>query len=186
MSDHFLLDEKFFEADQLIKEGKIAQALSMLTEVITEMPEHGRSHNHLGWIYETKYNDYTKAEKHYQAALAFSPEYPAIYYNYSILLSTLGRYDELTSLLEKALALPGINKATIHNEYGIMYEAQGKYNQAIESYNQYIRNLYDNKLIDTARNSIERCKTKMSITGEQPANTNNNNNGGNISDDRRR
>lgn len=185
MSDYLHLDEKFFEADQLIKEGKIAQALAMLNEVITEMPEHGRSHNHLGWIYETKYNDYTKAEKHYQAALAFSPEYPAIYYNYSILLSTLNRFDELAALLEKALALPGINKATIYNEYGIMYEAQGKYNQAIEAYNNYIRNLYDNKLIDTARNSIERCKTKMVINGEQPANTINTG-GNNHSDDRRR
>lgn len=171
MSDSLHLDEKFFEADQIIKDGKIAQALALLTEVITEMPEHGRSHNHLGWIYETKYNDYVKAEKHYQAALAFSPEYPAIYYNYAILLSTLQRFDDLTNLLEKAMNVAGINKATIHNEYGIMYEAQGKFNQAIDSYNANIRHLYDTKLIETARNSIERCKLKMTMNGETVVNT---------------
>lgn len=184
MSEYLHLDEKFFEADQLIKEGKIAQAVSLLNEVITEMPEHGRSHNHLGWIYETKYNDYEKAEKHYKAALAFAPEYPALYYNYAILLSTLNRFEELNSLLEKAMVLPGINKATIQNEYGIMYEAQGKYNQAIEAYQQYIRHLYDNKLIDNARASIERCKTKMSINGEQ--NLGSGYSGGGHSDDRGR
>ncbi|HLP12981.1 MAG TPA: hypothetical protein VK177_13685 [Flavobacteriales bacterium] len=172
MSDQLHLDEKFFEADQIIKEGKIAQALGLLTEVITESPEHGRSHNHLGWIYETKYNDYVKAEKHYKAALAFSPEYPAIYYNYSILLSTLNRYDDLTALLEKAMALPGINKATIYNEYGIMYEAQEKFNEAIEAFQNNIRHLYDTKLIDTARNSIERCKMKMQMKGQPVNNTN--------------
>lgn len=185
MSDQLHLDEKFFEADQIIKEGKIAQALGLLTEVITEMPEHGRSHNHLGWIYETKYNDYTKAEKHYKAALAFTPEYPAIYYNYSILLSTLGRYDDLTALLEKAMQVAGINKATLYNEYGIMYEAQSKFNEAIEAYNQNIRHLYDTKLIDTARNSIERCKMKMSLNG-QNTNTNTQNNNNTYTGDRRR
>lgn len=162
-SMQFKMDDKFFEADLLIKENKIGEALQMLTEIITEMPDYGRAHNHLGWIYETKYNDYARAEKHYQAALSYSPEYVAIYYNYAILLSTLGRYDELIALLDRAMAIPGINKATIQNEYGIMYEAQGKYNEAIESYRNYIRFLYDNKLIDQAQESIRRCQNKMNL-----------------------
>jgi Tfp pilus assembly protein PilF len=160
---NFRLDEKFFEADQLIKENRIADAAILLNEIITEMPEYGRAHNHLGWIYETKFTDYNRAEKHYKAALQFTPEYPAVYYNYSILLSTLGRYDELVTLLEKAMLVPGINKATISNEYAIMFEAQGKYEQAIEYYKQYIRYLFDNKLIENAQASIQRCITKKSI-----------------------
>lgn len=159
----FKMDDKFFEADLLIKENKIGEALRALTEIITEMPDYGRAHNHLGWIYETKYNDYSRAEKHYQAAVSYSPEYVAVYYNYSILLSTLGRYDELLSLLDKAMQIPGINKATIQNEYGIMYEAQGKYPEAIEAYRSYIRFLYDNKLIDQAQESIRRCQNKINI-----------------------
>ncbi|MFI5203855.1 MAG: hypothetical protein ACHQF2_05110 [Flavobacteriales bacterium] len=165
MSNHYHLDDKFFEADNLIKDGKIGEATSLLNEIVTEMPEYGRAHNHLGWIYETKLNDYVKAENHYKAAFQFSPEYPAVYYNYSILLSTLARYDELAALLEKAMNVPGINKATIINECGIMYEAQGKYKEAIDSYTQYIRYSYDNKNIETGKASIERCKTKMSFDG---------------------
>ena len=158
------MDEKFFEADQLIKENRIADALSLLNEIISEMPDHGRAHNHTGWIYETKYSDFAKAEKHYQAALVYSPEYPAVYYNYAILLSTLNKYKELEDLLEKAKAVPGINKATIQNEYAIMFEAQGLYDQAIDAYTQYIRLLYDNKLIDQAKESIRRCQNKKDLS----------------------
>lgn len=164
MSDlQFRMDDKFFEADLLIKENRIGEALRLLNEIITEMPDYGRAHNHIGWIYETKYSDYTRAEKHYKAALEFNPEYIAIYYNFAILLSTLNKYDELEALLQKALQVPGINKATIYNEYGIMLEAQGKYKEAIESYRNYIRYLYDNKLIEVAKSSIDRCQSKIDL-----------------------
>jgi len=164
MSDlQFRMDDKFFEADLLIKENRIGEALRLLNEIITEMPNYGRAHNHIGWIYETKYSDYSCAEKHYKAALEFNPEYIAIYYNFAILLSTLNKYDELEALLQKALQVPGINKATIYNEYGIMLEAQAKYKEAIESYRNYIRYLYDNKLIDVAKSSIDRCQSKIDL-----------------------
>lgn len=165
MSDlQFRMDDKFFEADLLIKENRIGEALRLLNEIITEMPDYGRAHNHIGWIYETKYSDYTRAEKHYKAALEFNPEYIAIYYNFAILLSTLNKYEELEALLQKALQVPGINKATIYNEYGIMLEAQGKYKEAIESYRNYIRYLYDNKLIEVAKSSIDRCQSKIELS----------------------
>ncbi len=165
MSDlQFRMDDKFFEADLLIKENRIGEALRLLNEIITEIPDYGRAHNHIGWIYETKYSDYSRAEKHYKAALEFNPEYVAIYYNFAILLSTLNKYDELEALLQKALQVPGINKATIYNEYGIMQEAQGKYHEAMESYRNYIRFLYDNKLIEVAKASLARCQSKIELS----------------------
>lgn len=174
MVNEFHLDDKFFEADNLIKDGKIGEASALLHEIITEVPEYGRAHNHLGWIYETKFNDYAKAENHYRAALQFSPEYPPVYYNYSILLSTLGRYNDLEELLKKAEQVPGINKATLSNEYAIMFEAMGRYNDAIQHYKQYIRYSYDNKNVETGKASIERCQTKMAMDG----NNDGTNNGG--------
>lgn len=159
----YLLDDKFFEADQLIKENKIGDAIRLLNEIIEEAPDYGRAHNHLGWIYETKFNDYTRAEKHYKAAIEFNPEYVAVYYNYAILLSTLGKYEELEFILNKALKVPGINRATIYNEFGIMYEAMAQYEKAIEHYRLYIRFLFDNKLIEVAKDSIKRCELKTEI-----------------------
>ena len=60
--------------------------------------------------------------------------YPPVYYNYSVLLSTLGKYDELKELLDTAINIPGITKSTIFNEYAIMYEQEGKLDIAIEYY----------------------------------------------------
>ena len=159
------MEDMFMEADRLISEQKIGEAFTKLSAIIQEMPNFGKAYNHIGWIYETKYKDYPNAEKYYKQAIEYSPDYHAGYYNYAIVLSTLQKWDELTNLLDRALKVPGINKGTIHNEYAIMYEAQGKYQQAIDSYRLYAANTFDSKLLDTAKDSIERCKKKVEIFG---------------------
>jgi tetratricopeptide (TPR) repeat protein len=157
------MEDLFMEADRLISEQKIGDAFSKLTGIINEMPTFGKAYNHIGWIYETKYKDYPNAEKYYKQAIEYMPEYLAAYYNYAVVLSTLQKWDELINLLNKALAVPGINKATIYNEFAIMYEVQGNFQKAIDSYKSYIMSTFDNKQIDTAKESIERCKKKMEI-----------------------
>jgi len=159
------MEDMFLEADRLISEQRIGEAFSKLNSIIQEMPTFGKAYNHIGWIYETKYKDYANAEKYYKLAIEYSPEYNASYYNYAVVLSTLQKWDELSRLLEAAMKVPGINKGTINNEYALMYEARGMYKEAIEAYRNYIINLYDNKLIDTAKESMDRCKKKMEILG---------------------
>jgi tetratricopeptide (TPR) repeat protein len=159
------MEDMFMEADRLISEQRIGEAFTKLTSIIQEMPDFGKAYNHIGWIYETKYKDFPNAEKYYKQAIEYAPDYAAGYYNYAIVLSNLQKWDELTALLTKGLSVPGINRGTIHNEFAIMYEAQGKYNDAINSYKESIKNTFDNKQIDTARESIERCKKKAEIFG---------------------
>lgn len=159
------LDDLFFDADNLIKEKRIGEAKSKLYTLLEEAPDHGKAHNHLGWIYETQEKDYGKAGEHYKLALKYAPNYPAIYYNYAILLSTTKKFDELKELLEMAQKVEGINMATIYNEYAIMYESLGNYDLAIENYKNYIKNLFDSKLIDSTMEAIERCKKKKEILG---------------------
>lgn len=157
------MEDMFMEADRLISDQKIGEAFTKLTAITQEMPSFGKAYNHIGWIYETKYKDYPNAEKYYKQAIENSPDYLAAYYNYAIVLSTLQKWDELKALLDKALTVPAVNKGTIFNEYAIMYEAQGKYKEAIEAYKNNILNTFDNKQVDTAKDSIERCKKKMEI-----------------------
>jgi tetratricopeptide (TPR) repeat protein len=165
MSDYrtFELEEKFMDADNMIKDNYIAEAVRLLNEILEEAPDFGKAHNHLGWIYETKTKDYTKAIEHYRLALKFTPDYAAAYYNYAIVLSTLRQYEELEKLLNDALKVKGINFATIYNEFAIMNEAQGKYDEAIKNYKLYIQNSYDNKMIETAADSIKRCERKKEL-----------------------
>jgi tetratricopeptide (TPR) repeat protein len=161
--DYYELEEKFYEADKLINDGKISDAAHLLEAILAEAPDFGKAHNHLGWLFETKFKNFKKAEEHYKFALKFAPEYPAGYYNYSYLLSTLRRYDELERLLTEAIKVPGISYATVYNEFGLMHEALGKYEEAIHYFKLYIQNLYEIKTIEAAADSIKRCERKMQL-----------------------
>jgi tetratricopeptide (TPR) repeat protein len=153
----------FLRADDLIKDNCISEAINILNEITEKDPGFGRAYNHLGFIYETKYQDFKKADEYYRMSLEKAPDYLPGYYNYAVLLSTLKRYDELKSHLEKALEKPGINKGSIFTEFGIMYEAQGEYDKAIEMFKEAIKNLFDSKIIETTVGSINRCKQKKDI-----------------------
>jgi tetratricopeptide (TPR) repeat protein len=161
MNDEYRLENLFLEADRIIREGDLIDGVTLLQSILAEDPTFGKAHNHLAWVLETKYHQLSKAEIHYQQAIAFSPDYPAAYYNYAILLANLKKYDQLESLLQKALSVPGINAASIYNEYALMYETLGRFNDAISSYKKYMQFVYDSKLVEAAAASIERCKLKQ-------------------------
>jgi tetratricopeptide (TPR) repeat protein len=156
-------EDLFQLADRDIKDGYIERGHESLINILKDNPSFGKAHNHLGWMYETKFQDYVKAEEHYKKALELSPNYSAVYYNYAILLSTAQRWDELNELLENALKVVGINKSTIYNEYGIMFEAIEEYDKAISYFEDAARSALDNKTMDKFVDSIDRCKRKKSL-----------------------
>lgn len=154
-------DQLFFDADEKIKQGLIAEAKTLLEKALEFNPKHGRSHNHIGWLYEIKYQDFAQAEEHYKKALEFAPEYPAGYTNYAVVLSSFERYDELSKHLEKTLTIPGVNKETVYNEYGIMYEKQGKLAEAIEAYTKALGYTLNEQAVAGYKSAIARCKAKL-------------------------
>ncbi|WP_051203273.1 hypothetical protein [Hugenholtzia roseola] len=166
LDDQYLrLHDIFMQADQKIKDGKIAEAVQLLEGILREDPTFGRAYNHLGWVYEIKYQLYQQADEYYRLALQHAPEYLATYYNYMALLSNLKRFNELRQLLERAKAIDGINKVTLYNEYGILYEMEGQYGRAIDAYQESIRQALDMKIIENRLLSIERCKKKSGLFG---------------------
>lgn len=165
MEDHvnFDIEEKFLKADQLIAENKLSEAAKMLEDILEEAPDFGKAHNHMGWLFETKFKNFQRAEEHYRLALKFSPDYTAAYYNYCYLLSALRKFDELENLLKHAIAVSGISYATIYNEYGLMREMQGHLDDAIHYFRLHIKNSFDTKSIETAAESIKRCERKKEL-----------------------
>lgn len=163
MSVNFKAEEQFIEADTLIKENRIEEAVNLLIEILSDDPSFGKAHNHLGWIYETKVKDYVKAEEHYKLAMKVAPAYTASYINYAYLLSSLKRQNDLEAHLKICEMVPGISRATLDNEWAIYYESKGMFDEAIAKYKDYIMQLYDNATIDVAMASIERCKKKKEI-----------------------
>ncbi len=162
----------FFEAENLIDQQQVAQAVSLLETIIEEQPDYGKAHNHLAWIYEHNYKDFPRSEKHYKAALSFCPSYPSTYINYCYLLSRLGHLDELEKLLEKAAQVVGIKKSVIIHEYGILNEMRGNYLAAAQHYQDAILHSLKNTDIEKYQASLERCLLKLELTsgekGQEP------------------
>ncbi|WP_339832197.1 tetratricopeptide repeat protein [uncultured Altibacter sp.] len=160
--DHLTkLEELLDQANMDIKNGQYDEATNKLEKIIDMDPNFGKAYNHLGYLYEVKFKEYEKGETLYKLCLEKSPMYPAVYYNYAVLLSTLEKYDELKELLDQAITIPGITKSTIYNEYAIMYEQQGKLTAAIEHYKKAALNTLDKSVLERAKGSIERCKMKQ-------------------------
>ncbi len=156
-------EELFAQADKLLNDGVVIEAVDKLSQILKRNPRFGKAYNHLGWVYETKYKNYQRAEEYYKAAIEYAPHYNASYLNYSYFLSNLGRFDELKKHLDRVAQIPGIAKDTVANEYGIMYEMQGNLQKAIEQYQNAAIVTLDGAKLDKYKDGIDRCKKKMEI-----------------------
>lgn len=156
-------EELFAQADRLLNEGVIMEAVEKLSQILKRNPRFGKAYNHLGWVYETKYKNSARAEEYYKAAIQYAPHYNAAYLNYSYFLSNLGRFDDLKAHLDRVSQIPGIAKDTIANEYAIMYEMQGNLSQAMDYYQKAALVTLDGGKLDKYKEGIERCKKKLEI-----------------------
>lgn len=156
-------EQMFSDADKLINEGQIPEAVDKLVKITQRNPKFGKAFNHLGWIYETKYKNYSRAEEFYKLAIQNAPEYAAPYLNYAYFLSAMSRFDELQTHLDKALTVPSVSKEILYNEYGIMYETQGNPQQAIDFYFKAAMIAFDDAKFKKYQESIERCKRKIEL-----------------------
>lgn len=163
MSAQYQAEDLFFQGADLINQKQYARAKQTLEHAIEIDPTCGRAYNHLGWLFETQYRDYAKAEEMYKKALEHAPEYPAVYYNYSVTLSALKRYDELEALLKKAETVPGIGSDRLYNEWGILREDQGNFDEAISWYEKALANAKGMVDVESYQANIERCKKKKEL-----------------------
>jgi len=156
-------EELFAQADRLLTDGVIMEAVEKLSQILKRNPRFGKAYNHLGWVYETKYKNTPRAEEYYRAAIQYAPHYPAPYLNYAYFLSSQGRFDELKAHLDRTAQIPGIAKDTIANEYAIMYEITGNLQQAIKYYQDAAIVTLDSTKLDKFKDSIDRCRKKLEI-----------------------
>lgn len=156
-------EELFAQADRLLNEGSVMEAVEKLSQILKRNPRFGKAYNHLGWVYDTKYKNAERAEEYYKAAIQYAPSYNAAYLNYCYFLSNLGRFDELKNLLDKISGIAGIAKDTVYNEYAIMYEMQGNPQTATDYYQKAAMVTLDTGKLDKYKESIERCHKKLEL-----------------------
>lgn len=156
-------ENMFFEADELIDDNKIIQAKEMLLELLNEYPDYGRAHNHLGWLYNVKFNNYPKAEKHLELALKFAADYHAAYSNYAYLLIDMNKYNEMITFGNKVINNGIVDKSIIYNKMAQAYELKGDLMNAYQHYKLGAIETINNKTLEGLYASINRVKSKMSF-----------------------
>lgn len=154
-------EQLFFEAGKKINQELFPEAKTLLLQAIELDPNYGRAYNHLGWLYDLKFRDYAKSEEYYKKALETSPEYVPIYVNYAVVLNNVGKEKELEELLKKGFEVPGTDHVALNREFGFLREKQGKFEEAIQYYTAALKSSWVNQDVETFKNAIERCKSKM-------------------------
>jgi tetratricopeptide (TPR) repeat protein len=157
----------FFEADRLIESNQIVEATALLNRLVGLHPHFGRAFNHLGYIYETRFRDQVKAEEYYKEGMRLSPDYPALYLNYAILLANQQRFEELEIILDVAMQCPGINLPKVLHERGMMYETQGRYDEAQEVYLDAFQKAFLDADIELIEASMDRLQRKIDFFKKQ-------------------
>ena len=96
-----------------------------------------------------------------EAILAEAPDYGKAYNHLAWLYDT--KYRNMAKAAEYYEKVPGVDKASVYNEYGIMYEMQGRYDEAVKKYKEAIRFTLVTANIDTYQSSIKRCQKKKEL-----------------------
>ncbi|MBW1655894.1 hypothetical protein [Flavobacterium quisquiliarum] len=157
-------ENQFIKADSLISEGNSAEAKELLEEILSQYPDFGKAHNHLGWIYYNKLSDYEKGIYHYKLAMKFDSKYAAPYLNYTYLLIDIGRYAEAKQHIDFTLSnLENADNSSYNSELGRMAEYEGQYIEAYNYYKEAKKNALNPNFIDNMNANMKRVKDKMSI-----------------------
>ena len=157
------LEELYLEAETDIRNNNYAEAFRKYESILYDEPSNAPVHNSLGWLYKTQFDNYSKAEAHYIAALKSDPLYPYAYHNYAILLTDMERYSDLKKHLDKCLTVPTLDKTWVYIRFGIMEELHLHFQEAINYYEKAILFSLNEEKIKDYRNDIERCKAKLEL-----------------------
>ena len=157
-------ENQFIKADGLIGDGNIAEAKEILEDILSQYPDFGKAHNHLGWIYYNKLSNYDKGIYHYKLAMKFDPKYPAPYLNYTYLLVDIGKYNEAKQHIEYSFkTLENVDYASFNCELGRIAEFENDYVNAYKYYTMAKKNAMNPQFIENMDINNKRVYEKMSI-----------------------
>lgn len=151
----------YLRASALITDNKIDEALELYHEILSCDPTYGKAHNDLGWIYVTKFSDYTKAESHFTLALKYDPELPYVYLHLGRLYTDKRAYNKALDVLQKGLRISGADVAALYSAMAYVYECQFDYVNAIRFLKLAKMNAGNTDFMEWIKSDKKRVKMKM-------------------------
>ena len=149
--------------------GNIQNAKKGFSKILSRIPQHVGSMNYLALIYNYE-KKYVEAEKMYKKILLIDQNYAETYFNYSLVLKSLGKYTAALSALEKAIQIAGISE-----EFELLYASLqsliGKNEEALVTYHNILQRnpnsvyglygkakiLLNDFLLEDAKDCFEQC-----------------------------
>ena len=159
----FYIEELFLKVEDFFGKGEFAEGKKVLEEILEQEPGYGRAHNHLGWLYYAKFDNFEKAKYHFGLAIKFACDYPASYLNYTYLLNYTNKHDELKKHVELSLQKEGVVKSILYTELGKSYELNGFFKEAVQAYKEAIRYSLSKDEMKVLEQNVARVKEKIGI-----------------------
>lgn len=156
-------EELYLEAEQDIKNNNYAEAFKKYESILYDEPDSAPAHNSLGWLYKTQFDDYAKAENHFQTAVKCDNLYPHSYFHIAALLMDMERFEELGNHLDRCLRIRTIDKSWVYGRYAMAEELKLNFDKAIYYFEKAILASQNDDKIKDYRGDIERVEMKMEI-----------------------
>jgi tetratricopeptide (TPR) repeat protein len=156
-------EELYLEAEADIKNNNYAVAFKKYESILYEEPDSAQAHNSMGWLYKTQFDDYAKAENHFQTAVKCDSLYPHSYFHIAALLMDMERFDELNTHLERCRRVRTIDKSWVYGRYGLSEELRRNYDKAVYYFEKAILSSQHDEKIKDYRQDIDRCQMKKEI-----------------------
>jgi tetratricopeptide (TPR) repeat protein len=156
--------EKYItEAERLFDEDLIDEAERLLIDILYDEPDFSKAHNHLGWLYLHKKEDWVKAEMHLNFAIKFDPNYAPPYLHLGNLRWKQNKLQEAENFLLIGSEKKDADKSTYFEQIALVNEAGLKYKKAIQFFEKAILESSNSWFVDNCKEGIKRIKKKKSI-----------------------
>ena len=149
-----------FKANEKLALSQVSEALDILLELTGIYPEFGKAYFMMGTIYTNSFSDFTTGESYFKKAISLTPEYSATYLAYAEMLIQQERFTEAIAVLNKSLEMPGVKKDKANYLFGMMYELQTKFEDAISYYKKAISLTLSEEIIALCEKAMNRCNLK--------------------------
>ncbi|MEO1245732.1 MAG: sulfotransferase [Pseudomonadota bacterium] len=135
--------------DELLRLGRVPEAVTMLVKLTGEHPDELFYYAHLAALLE-RLGDVEAAIGHYARLLARQPGLASAHFNVALLYRKSGRFDDAIAAYEKAIELGLEGVEEVYSNLGVLYaelrrpdDARGCYAKALDSRPDYVPALYN-------------------------------------------
>ncbi|MBL8002944.1 MAG: hypothetical protein JNL05_13400 [Flavobacteriales bacterium] len=128
------LDVLMIRINGCMGSGRYAEARRLLDRVLEAEPAHGVAHGMMAWICWALLDDHERALLHFRCAVRWAPGHVNTWMHYLNLLAGDAREEELHATYQRALAVPGIDRAAVHGLVAAYLERAGRRTEALAQY----------------------------------------------------